>query len=37
MTVSLGDKEIAVQVRSNSHYRNSFCLAERQVGMLISL
>ena len=31
----LGDKEIAVKIRGNSHYRNSYKL--RQVGMLIGL
>ena len=30
----LGDKEIAVKIRGNSHYRNS---QKRQVGMLIGL
>lgn len=30
----LGDKEIAVRFRGNSHYRNS---QKRQVGMLIGL
>ena len=33
----LGDKEIAVQIRGNSHYRNSVCLSDSQVGMLIAL
>ena len=32
----LGDKEIAVQIRGNSHYRNS-CENASQVGMLIAL
>jgi hypothetical protein len=36
MTVLLGDKEIAVKIRSNSHYRNSACSASGQVGMLIA-
>ena len=31
----LGDKEIAVKIRSNSHYRNS--RPSGQVGMLIAL
>ena len=33
----LGDKEIAVGVRSNSHYRISCLQAAGQVGMLIVL
>ena len=33
----LGDKEIAVQIRGNSHYRNSACTSSSQVGMLIAL
>lgn len=33
----LWDKEIAVQVRSNSHYRNSRTSVTGQVGMLIGL
>ena len=33
----LGDKEIAVRIRSNSHYRISVCVANSQVGMLIAL
>jgi hypothetical protein len=33
----LGDKEITVGIRSNSHYRISFFIKEGQVGMLIAL
>ena len=33
----LGDKEIAVRIRSNSHYRISCLQAAGQVGMLIVL
>ena len=32
-----GDKEIAVRIRDNSHYRISVCHANGQVGMLIAL
>ena len=32
---AFGDKEITVQIRSNSHYRNSALLSS-QVGMLIA-
>ncbi len=33
----LGDKEITVGIRNNSHYRISVCCANGQVGMLIAL
>ncbi len=38
VTVSLGDKEIAVRIRNNSHYRIFVCFFKNdQVGMLIVL
>ena len=33
----LGDKEIAVKIRGNSHYRNFAYMLSNQVGMLIVL
>ena len=35
--ISFGDKEIAVKIRGNSHYRNSVRSPNSQVGMLIAL
>lgn len=35
--IAFGDKEIAVRIRGNSHYRNFVYAVNDQVGMLIVL